>query len=293
MQVSKWLDTDWGVIIDKYSPGQSLFPHKAPSKKKARDRIQAVGRFIQSLNADILYICEAPEGEAEMVEFADKVTPDFDLIKRQTGDSYETDGRQWQWFLVRKSLADQIEPTLVPISIWRSFAAAQDNSISEDGTWKVASPRLKTIGGVKDVPVSSRVTHEFSREPQILRFTLGGGHHEIIGTHLKSKFTSGKPRARRDGETFDDYLASSKKVRTYIAKSHEARVKLSSEALAVRAYIDQRFDQDADPSILVVGDLNDGPGKELMEREYLLWSAPIEVVRLEGSDEPDFRRTRE
>jgi len=47
-------------------------------------------------------------------------------------------------------------------------------------------------------------------------------------------------------------------------------VKLSSEALAVRAYIDQRFAQEADPSILVVGDLNDGPGKELMEREYLL-----------------------
>ncbi len=65
-------------------------------------------------------------------------------------------------------------------------------------------------------------------------------------------------------------MDSSKKIRTYIAKSHEARVKLSSEALAIRAYIDQRFDQESDPSILVVGDLNDGPGKELMEREYLL-----------------------
>ena len=47
-------------------------------------------------------------------------------------------------------------------------------------------------------------------------------------------------------------------------------MKLSSEATAIRAYIDHRFRQEADPSLLVVGDLNDGPGKELMEREYLL-----------------------
>jgi hypothetical protein len=59
-------------------------------------------------------------------------------------------------------------------------------------------------------------------------------------------------------------------VAKYLANSHAARVKLSSEALNVRAYIDHRFAQEADPSIFVLGDLNDGPGKELMEREYLL-----------------------
>ena len=266
----EWLDTDWGVVIEKYAPGQNLFPHKAPTKAKARRRMAAIGTYLENLNADILFLCEAPEGEAEMQAFAEQVTPDYDLVKRASGESYETGGRQWQWFLVRKSLADQIQPTLVPIPTWRAFAATQDSSILEDGTWKVAAPRLKTVGGVEDVPVASRIKHQFFREPQILRFTFGGTQHEVIGTHLKSKFTSGTPRKRREDESFDDYLDSSKRVRTYIAKSHEARVKLSSEALAVRAYINQRFDQESDPSILVVGDLNDGPGKELMEREYLL-----------------------
>ncbi len=267
---AEWLDTDWGVLIGKYTPGQNIFPHKAPSKSDARKRVSAVSSFIQNLQSDILFLCEAPQGQDEMEEFVKKHVTEFDLITRSGGESYETEGRQWQWFLVRKSLADQIAPSLLPIPTWRAFAAAQDASITEDGQWKVATPRLKTVGGVKDVPVSSRVSHSFFREPQILRFSFGGAQHEIIGTHLKSKFTGGSPRQRKDGETFDEYLGSSKKIREYIAKSHEARVKLSSEALAIRAYIDRRFAQEADPSIFVLGDLNDGPGKELMEREYLL-----------------------
>lgn len=267
---AEWLDSDWGVVTGKYTPGQKLFPHRAPSKAKAEARIQAIRLFIETLQADVLFLCEAPQGEAEMADFASKVAPSYDLVRRDHGDGYETGGRQWQWFLVKKPLADQIAPSLVPISTWRSFAATQDGSISKDGSWSVAAPKLKTIGGVEGVPVSSRVKHAFYREPQILRFSFGGTHHEVIGAHLKSKFTGGSPRRRRDGENLDDYLASSKKLRTYIAKSHEARVKLSSEALAIRAYIDQRFAQEADPSLLVVGDLNDGPGKELMEREFLL-----------------------
>jgi hypothetical protein len=97
----------------------------------------------------------------------------------------------------------------------------------------------------------------------------GGDLVEIIGVHLKSKFMSQTPRKRRPDEDFEDY-ALEPRVASYLARSHEARIKLSSEALNVRAYIDHRFAQDADPAIMVLGDLNDGPGKELMEREYLL-----------------------
>lgn len=267
---AEWLDSDWGVVSGRYTPEQSLFPNPAPSRARATARIEAVRGYLRALAPDILFLCEGPKGEDSMLEFTRAVMPDHVLVTRPEGESYETGGRQWQWFLVRKCLADQIAPGLVPISIWRSFAALQDASISDDGTWQVAAPRLRDLGGVEDVPVSERITHRFYREPQVLRFTFGGGPHEIIGAHLKSKFTGHSPRKRRANETFDDYLAGSKTARRYIAKSHEARIKLSSEALAVRAYIERRFAQDADPSILVVGDLNDGPGKELMEREYLL-----------------------
>ncbi|NOD89459.1 MULTISPECIES: endonuclease/exonuclease/phosphatase family protein [unclassified Ruegeria] len=267
---AEWLDSAWGVVSGKYAPEEYKFPHKVPKMGDAKKRVKSVSQYIDMLDASILFLCEAPEGEDEMADFVKKHAKEYDLIKRGSGDGYATDGRQWQWFLVKKDVADRISPSLVPISTWRQFAAVEDPSVSIDGEWKVALPRLKTVGGVKDVPVSSRVSHSFYREPQILRFNFGGAQHEVIGAHLKSKFTGGKPRARKVGESFDDYLASSKKVREYIAASHGARVKLSSEALVIRAYIDRRFAQEADPSIFVVGDLNDGPGKELMEREYLL-----------------------
>lgn len=59
---AEWLDIDWGVVHGYYEPGKSLFSGKAPTKKRAQERIRAVGDFIASLNADILFLCEAPEG---------------------------------------------------------------------------------------------------------------------------------------------------------------------------------------------------------------------------------------
>jgi len=266
---AEWLDTYWGVVSGKYTPGQKLFPHTAPTKAIAKKRIEAAKAFIAALDTSILFLCEAPAGADEMASFAAVAAPEFDLITRPNGESYETGGRQWQWFLVKKELADQISPSLLPIGIWRNFAALGSPSIKDDGTWMVSFPRVRDIGTVADVPVSERGRHEFFRHPQTLRFIFGGTHHEVIGAHFKSKFTGDTPRKRKAGEDFEVY-AQIKKVRQYLAKSHEARVKLSSEAANVRAYIDHRFEQEADPSILVVGDLNDGPGKELMEREYLL-----------------------
>ena len=138
-----------------------------------------------------------------------------------------------------------------------------------NGKWAVAMPKLTDFDKIKDVPVSQRVKHSYHRHPQTLRFNFGGATHEVIGAHLKSKYAGYSPRARRDGEEFDDYYQL-KTVKKYLAKAHAARVKLSSEASNIRAYINQRFSQESDPSIFVVGDLNDGPGKEIMEREFLL-----------------------
>lgn len=266
----EWLDSYWGVVWGKYKPGQELFPDKAPSKPRAERRIDAIGRFIAMLDADILFLCEAPEGEDEMKAFASEVTPDYELVTRPKGEPYHIQGRQWLWFMIKKPLADRLAPELVSVPTWREFAAKESPSINADGTWQVAVPTLKTFGEDQDVPVTARMKHSFYREPQILAFTFGGARHEVIGAHLKSKYVKTGIPNRRRGESLDDFTKRSKKVRRFLAEAHRARIKLSSEATAVRAYIDHRFAQEADPSILVVGDLNDGPGKELMEREFLL-----------------------
>jgi hypothetical protein len=57
----------------------------------------------------------------------------------------------------------------------------------------------------------------------------------------------------------------------FVRESMRARIKLATEAANVRAYIDRRFEQVESPAIFVLGDLNDGPGKELFEEQYLFF----------------------
>ncbi len=235
----------------------------------ASRQIDAVVAAISRMAPDILFLCEAPAGEGEMERFVRQRLTDFELVKRPAGQAYATRGDQWQWFLVRGEIVDRTAPELLDVTTWRDFAARASQSIRPDGTWMVSIPRLATIGDVVDVPVATRASHRYFRHPQTLRVRVDGELVEIIGVHFKSKFTAGAPRARRPGEPFEIY-ASEPQVARYLANSHAARVKLSSEALNVRAYIDHRFRQEDDPAILVIGDLNDGPGKELFEREYLL-----------------------
>ena len=49
------------------------------------------------------------------------------------------------------------------------------------------------------------------------------------------------------------------------------RIKLTTEAINIRRYVDARFELDPAPRILVLGDMNDGPGKERLEREYIFF----------------------
>ena len=226
---AEWLDTHWGVIHGVYSPGENIFPHKAPSRGKARTKINANKELINRMQADILFICEGPKDETVMQAFVDAELPDYDLIVRPPGQSYGISGRQWLWFLVKSDIADQIDPELLDNDIWKSFAATSSDSIEEDGSWMVSVPRLKTIGGVPDAPVSLRSKHQYYRHPQVLRFSFGGSLHlhEVIGTHLKSKMAGNKPRKRKDKESFADY-SKLKSVSKYLAKSHAARIKLIS-----------------------------------------------------------------
>ena len=57
----------------------------------------------------------------------------------------------------------------------------------------------------------------------------------------------------------------------FVREALKARVKLATEAANVRAYIDAKFAQTPNPAIFVLGDLNDGPGKEFFERQYLFF----------------------
>jgi hypothetical protein len=57
----------------------------------------------------------------------------------------------------------------------------------------------------------------------------------------------------------------------FINKALQARIKMATEASNVRAYIDAKFNQIENPPIVLLGDFNDGPGKEYFEEKYLFF----------------------
>jgi hypothetical protein len=229
--------TSWNIEhLDK------LFePASSPRKKsQMRARMEAVARQITEMNPDILCVIEGPEGEERIDAFATEALGGRYAAVKALDGQYGTKGSQWIWFLVKPELTPGA--SLLPMETWDWFAGE---------TWNV-----NYWGDFK----SSR--HHHYRHPQVLVLEMLGTRIEFIGLHLKSKFVArGKNMWNKGGASREEF----------IRKAIQARIKLTTEAANVRSYIDRKFGQVRNPAIFVVGDLNDGPGKEYFEREYLFF----------------------
>lgn len=104
--------------------------------------------------------------------------------------------------------------------------------------------------------------YAFARAPLVVDATLGGVPLELIVLHTKSNFVN-------NGEKLWKNLATRQQ---YVVEALKSRRRISAECMRVREYVDARLDQDPDARIVLLGDLNDGPGRDKFEREYLTHS---------------------
>ncbi|MFS4457292.1 endonuclease/exonuclease/phosphatase family protein [Maribacter sp. 2304DJ31-5] len=224
--------TSWNVKwLDK------LFDNIDSKKQK---RIDAIKQEILDIDADVLCILEGFKGEVKIDSFcADTLGGKYVAIKALAND-YKIQGRQWIWFLVKPEL--QHSASLLPTKIYDEFSSA---------SWDV-----NYWGDFE----TSR--HRHYRHPQVLILEWHGVRLELIGLHTKSKFVqSGK----------SDWNAGGERQKTFIKNAIKARIKMTTEVANVRAYINTKFEQVSDPAIMVMGDLNDGPGKEFFEKQYIFF----------------------
>ena len=231
----------------------------ASTSSRARRRADAIGNEIGLLDADILVIGEGPKGETRAVDFFGHVAPGYDLVLRGNDAAYRTQGQQWVWFLLRKGIP--AAGALLHLDRWREVT--REASFNEhDGKWWVGLPAIDEASGA--LLYNPEFEHKHYRHPQALQLTLDGEQLEVIGGHLKSKYVNKSTPA--------DIGAPGSFTRnpSFVAKVIEARVKLSSEASDVRYYIDGRFKANVDAPVIVAGDFNDGPGKEMIEERFLL-----------------------
>lgn len=204
-------------------------------------RLENIVREINDISPDILCVIEGPRGEEAIRKFADTSLGGRYAAVTGSDGTYDIKGDQWIWFLVRDALKDRV--SLLPTETWNDFSGGR--------TWKV------NYWG--DYTVSN---HSHYRQPQVLVLDWDGQRVEFIGLHLKSKFVIGGKSA---------WEAGGKKREEFISKAIKARIKMATEAANVRSYIDAKFAQVEKPAIFVMGDLNDGPGKEYFEKRFLFF----------------------
>ena len=127
---------------------------------------------------------------------------------------------------------------------------------------------------------------KFTRSPLEMNFSIGNKSFRLFGIHLKSPYINDGERLWNDPETRNEY----------IKESLVNRRRLLTEAIAVRERMDSILQEQ--PNVVILGDLNDGPGKEYFEKlllglditEKLLGDvySPKDIFSLPFSLESDF-----
>ena len=102
--------------------------------------------------------------------------------------------------------------------------------------------------------------YSFTRPPLVVEVeTNTQKTFRLISLHTKSKYVNNGEKMWKDPLLRKEF----------VEKALKARRRISAEAMRIREYLDACFMENANASIVVTGDFNDGPGFDYFERRYL------------------------
>lgn len=128
---------------------------------------------------------------------------------------------------------------------------------------RATDPLTQALADVWDADVNGDMLlegYDFTRLPLVVDVDpIGSAPIRVIVLHTKSKFV-------KFGETkWND----PNRRQEFVVQALEARRRISAEGFRLRTYLDGLLEADPTARIIVTGDWNDGPGRDLFERSYL------------------------
>ncbi|MBE9477216.1 MAG: endonuclease, partial [Proteobacteria bacterium] len=221
-------------------------------------QINALGKVFQALDADGIMIIEAPDNSSNHSAIAalEGFAAHFGLRQNKAIIGFTSGTQQEVAFLYDPAAMDVIHD---PQGIAEPGVGVKDNP-RFDGTFHL------------DVDVDSKPEKiTFSKPPlELLVIPQNGNPTRLIGVHAKSKAPHGARNEQQE-----------------VRISIENRRKQLAQCIWLRMRVEQHLD--AGDDLIVLGDLNDGPG--LDEYEKLFGHSGVEIVM--GAAKADDKTLRE
>lgn len=226
-------------LLTKQNKNTAGLGAKPKNPQGVANRIAAV---IKDVDPDVLGICEGPPLKVQMERFVEeKLDNAYSVYSME-------DGSQSVHALVHKRLKSGVKIAQL----------SRKDKVYE---------RLRTVrtfykfGNVRDAEEG-----RFTRLPVILRLERHGRTTEVMVVHTKSKISDLKKASQWE-----------KKDKNALISAIRSRQKLSVEMNVIRKYIAHRLYSKQAEGIIVMGDMNDGVTRDIVDETYLLHSIVHEL----------------
>lgn len=235
---------------DLFYPNEPRFKtsHKkgrytGPSIKNIPALCSRIQGTVREINPDILGVVEGPRLQSQMEKFVQEYLND------QSGNP------------IYSVVASQSERSQRPYLLVRRSAEATVRTLHNEPRYLSMVKRWKFYPWGTYRPEQAK-THGFYRRPLVAEVQIGEMKLTLIVLHIKSKHIGLKP---------DNW-------QRYVKEAILARQKITSEIRKVRDYLDDALAEEMIRPIVVMGDLNDGPGRDVFEEQFMLQNL-VDVIQ--------------
>ncbi len=247
IKIATW-NVEW--MVNLFETGQPTLLTRQNKRSpglgaKPKDPLGVANRLasvVKDVNPDILGICEGPPLRSQMETF----------VRELLGDQYRVysmeDGSQSVHALVHRRLDTVLTITQLP----------KADPVFE----RIRNARTFFRFGSVKVAQKAR----FARLPVVLCMKCEGETTELMVVHTKSKISDLKKAIQWE-----------RKQKAPVTSAIASRQKLSVEMNVIRKYIAHRLYSGKAESVIVMGDMNDGLTRDIVDESYLLHSIVHEL----------------